>query len=130
MDQYIASALSVLMIVGVMAMGMEAYDVYAAVTTVRGAISVAELQLASDGGVSPQVIQLVQQQLTSDHVDLSRVQISGTPAGVPWGGQVMLSVDYDHPYKLVQMIPGLKYLTENGNFHIHKTLTTVSAHEP
>lgn len=130
MDQYIASALSVLMIVGVLALGLEAYDVYAAVANVRGAISVAELQLASDGGVSPQVVQLVRQQLASDHVDLSRVQISGTPAGLPWGGQVTLTVDYDHPYKLVQMISGLKYLTENGNFHIHKSLTTVSAHAP
>lgn len=126
MDQFLAAALAVVMVVGTLGAAFQAYDIYSAVLSVRSALTVAELQVATDGGVSDRVRYLVARRMVADKRDLARVQIGGTPAGTPWGGEVTLTISYDHPYVLTRLLPGLRWVSYQGTFRIQKSLTTVS----
>ncbi len=130
MDQFISMALAALLLMGTFTAGLQAFDIYSAVVSVRAALTAAELQLATDGGVSPQVTFLVARRMADDRRPLEQVQVSGTPPGVPWGGQVTLTVTYDHPYVLTRLLPELKWISYRGTFRIQKSLTTISGVVP
>lgn len=126
MDQLLSMALAVIMLMSSFAATLQAYDIYAAVVSVRSSLAVAELQLATDGGVSDRVAYLVARRMETDHRDLDRLQITGTPPGTPWGGEVTLTVTYDHPYILTRLLPDLRWVDYRGTYRIQKSLTTIS----
>lgn len=126
MDHFLAMGLAVILIIGSLAAGLQAYDIYSAVVSVRSALTVAELQLSTDGGVSDRVMYLVSRRLQADKRDLGRVQVGGTPPGTPWGGEVTLTVVYEHPYLLTRVLPELRWVGYSGTFRVEKSLTTVS----
>ena len=130
MDKLIAMALSVIVLMGGLTSGMQAYDIYSAAVSVRSALTAAELQLATDGGVSDRVGYLVAQRMADDKRDLNLVSVTGTPPGVPWGGQVTLTVTYDHPYMLTRMMPNFRWISYRGTFRVQKSITTISGVVP
>lgn len=130
MDQFISMTLAVILLISTFTVGLQAYDIYSAVVTVRSALTAAELELASDGGVSNDVAYIVARRMADDRRDLSRVQVTGTSPGVAWGGQVTLTVTYDHPYMLSRLLPDFQWVGYEGTFRIQKSLTTISGVVP
>lgn len=114
-----------LLLVSAALLGMEAFSIYDSVRTVDAALLDAQLRLSADGGLSPAVERLVRRRVIQDGGDPSRLRLTGTPPGQPYGSQVELTLTYERPYSLP--IPGG---WRTGIFRVQRTAVMLSGWRP
>lgn len=129
MSHHVAGGLMILLLLGVTLLGIQVYQVYDAARIVEAALLDAQLKLAADGGVSPQVERLVRQRVRSEGGDSRRVTVTGSPAHTAYGELVTLHVQYSQAYTLTALMPGSGG-QEHGLFAIERSSTTLSGWEP
>jgi hypothetical protein len=119
----------ILLLLGTALTGIELYQIFNAGRMVDAALLDAQLKLAADGGVSPQVERLVRHRIAADGGKPGRVTVSGTRAHTPFGELVELHVLYQQPYSLTGLLPGSAG-AEHGLLEIARTATTMSGWQP
>lgn len=97
MSHYLAAVLSILLLAGVTLIGLDGYGALHRLWSVEAALGAAESRLALDGGLSPAVQQLVEEQVTESGGQLDRLVIEGPTAGAAFGAPLTLQVTYRQP---------------------------------
>lgn len=129
MSHYIAGGLMLLLLCAAALLGIEAFGIYDAVRMVDSALLDGQLKLAADGGVSAAVERQVRRRIEAEGGDLSRLKVSGTRPGAPYGEIVTLQVAYEHGYALNMLVPGGSGW-RTGIFRIQRTSTLMSGWQP
>lgn len=100
MSHYLAAVLSIMLLAGMTLIGLDGYGALHRLWSVEAALGAAESRLALDGGVSPAVRALVEQQITESGGQLDRLEIEGSTAGAAFGAPLTLTVTYRQPVGL------------------------------
>jgi hypothetical protein len=129
MSTYVAGGLMIMLLLGVTLLGIQVYQVYDAARMVEAALLDAQLKLAADGGVSPQVERLVRQRVRAEGGDPGRLTVTGSAVHTPYGELVTLHVRYSQAYTFTALMPGSGG-GEHGLFAIQRSATAMSGWEP
>jgi hypothetical protein len=128
-SHYIAGGLMILLLIGVAVLGLEAFGVYDAARMVDAALLDGQLALATDGGVSPTVRELVRERIVAEGGNPSRLTVEGSWPHTAYGEIVTLQVVYAYPYTLHAPLLGGTTLG-GGIFRVRRTARTLSGYQP
>lgn len=129
MSHYIAGGLMILLLCTATLLGLQVYQIYDAGRMVEAALQGAQLKLAADGGLSPQVERLVRERIRAEGGNPRHLSVGGSRPHTPYGELITLHVRYQQEYTLTGLLPGSAG-AEHGLFEIQRTATTVSGWEP
>lgn len=127
MSNYLSGGLMLLLIASFSLLGLQAFDIFDAARAVDAALLDAQVKLALDGGVTPEVLRLARERIAAEGKDPDRLHIEGTAPHAPFGEMVRIKLTYRHPYMLGTLMPSH---LDSGTFHIERRAVAVSGWLP